>query len=185
MALPPLPPSSTRRLFLDYTSVGFSHTMMLRLPTGADAAAYAIVYATIFSQRMRDSEQFFAARSSAVGSDVTLPVLFVPIPGVLPGSTTVWQQDPESVQLSFTWRGVDTGRKGRLEFYSPVPTTSWPADNRYNPGEAAPIDTLRINFVAAAGHLGTSPILSIGGDEISVHEYVNIRANGYWQTRQR
>lgn len=185
MALPPLPPSSTRRLFLDYTSTGFAHTMMLRLATGDDPAAYAATYANIFAQRMRDSEGFTGARLATVGSDVTLPVTFTPVPGVLPGSTSVWPQDPESVQLSFTWRGNATGRKGRVEFFTPVPTPSWPANNRYDPGYAAVIDTLRTNFVAAAGSGGTSPIIGIGGDEVTIHSYVNIRSNSYWQNRQR
>lgn len=186
MALPPLPPASTRRLFLDYDAGTFQHTMMLRLPLeGATPADYATTYATIFSLRMRASESFYAARLATVGSNVTLPVPFTPVPGQLPADVAYWQQDPESAQLSFTFRGVATGRKSRVEFFTPAATPGWPPDNRYNPGEYAVIDTLRINFTNAAKTGGTHPLLTVGGDEVVIHEYVNIRLNGYWQTRQR
>ena len=186
MALPPLNPNSTRRLWLDYTSVGFNHAVMLRLPDSvANPGTYAVAYANILAQRMRDSEQFFGARVAASGSNITFPIPFTTVPGVLPGSTNVWFQDPESTELSFTFRGAASGRKGYCTFYSPVQTPSWPPPNRYNPGYAAVIDTLRINFVAAAELGGTHPLWSIGGDFVVFHSYVNIRSNSYWQTAQR
>ena len=182
----PLPPNSTRRVFLEYTSVGIRHTMILRLPlTGADPAVYAAAYAAIFATRMCPTDSFSAARFSTAGSDFSLPLTFTPVNGTLPSGAPTWPQDPESTQLSFCYRGLTTGRKGRIEFFTSITTASWPLKNRYNSGDSAPIDTLRINFENAAIAGGTAPLVTIGGDFVYSYNYVNIRANSYWQTAQR
>lgn len=183
----PEPENNTARLFLDYTSRFVQHTLMLRLPdTASDPGAYATAYANILKQRMFDDDSFYGARFSANGSHFSLPLAFTAVPGVIPAaSTSAWLQDPESVFLSFIDRGNITGRKGRVEFFTAVPTTVWPGDNRYNPGDAAPIDTLRSNFAAAAKEGGTFPLVSIGRDLVTVYNYVNIASNAYWQRKQR
>jgi len=182
----PLPSESTARLYLDYTSVNIEHTMLLRLAGDAtDALDYANTYAAIFAQRMYPTDSFFRARFAADEAHFSLPLAFTAVSGALPSGTTTWPQDPESVFLSFVGRGLVTGRRSRVEFFTSIVTTTWPGDNRYNPGDAAPIDTLRANFAAAAEQGGTHPLLTIGSDEITVYDYVNIASNAYWQRKQR
>lgn len=183
----PLPANNTGRLFLDYTSRGIEHTMMLRVAGDyTTAAGDASEYANLFSTRMFDDDSFFRARYAIVGNDFSLPIPFTAVPGVVPAATTnSWPQDPESVQLSFVFRGNTTGRRGRVEFFTAVPTPQWPDDNRYNPGDAAVIDTLRTNFTSLAQFDGTNPLLTVGADEVTVYGYVNIRLNAYWQNEQR
>lgn len=182
-----LPQNSTARIFIDYTSRQIEHTMMLRVSSAAAGAeAIATTYAEIFANRMFDDDSFFRARYSADESDFSLPLPFDAVAGVVPAaSTSTWPQDPESVFLSFPMRGITTGRKGRVEFFTAVPTTVWPGDNRYNPGDSAPIGALQANFKNAADASGTSSLLSIGGDLVTVYDYVNIASNAYWQRKQR
>lgn len=183
----PLPENSTARLFLDYTSRGVGHTMLLRLEgTLPSPGAYAAGYAAIFAQRMFDDDSFYRARYSEAGTNFSLPIDFTVVPGVVPSATTnSWAQDPESVFLSLIMRGNETGRRARVEFFTGVPATPWPADNRYNPGDSSVIDALRENFTDAAETGGELPLLTIGGDEVTVYGYVNVASNAYWQRKQR
>jgi len=183
----PLPDNSTARLFLDYTSRHVEHTLLLRFDGDLPSAgSYATGYAEILANRMFDDDSFFRARFSDAGADFSLPIAFTAVPGAIPAATTnSWAQDPESAFVSFVMRGLTTGRRSRVEFFTGVPTPSWPSDNRYNPGDAAPIDTLRINFQNAAASGGTLPLITVGGDEVTVYGYVNIALNAYWQRKQR
>jgi len=159
---------------------------MLRLPAagGIPPVDYAVAYANILRQRMRSSDGFQSADYRAEGSTVTLPIAFTPVAGALVDAP-VWPQDPESTQLSLVGRGNTTGRKVRWEFFTGISTDFWPPSNRYNPGVAAPVDTWRTNFANAAYGAGLFPLVTIGGDLVTVYGYVNIRQNGYWQTKQR
>lgn len=182
----PLPQNNTRRVFLDYTSNGVAHTMMLRLPplTGT-ADSYAAGYATALAAYMRDSDSFFAARYGDQGADFTLPLDFTPVEGLLGPETNVWNQDPESAQLSFVMRGLTTGRRARVEFFNCVAFTPWPADNRYNPTEQATITSMLTDFTDLAEQGGELPLVTIANDFVSIYGYVNIRLNAYWQNQQR
>lgn len=182
----PLPPNSTARLFLDYTSLGVGHTMMIRFDdTPGIAADTADAYAAVFSQLMIETDSFFAARVSALGSDFSLPIEFGAVPGLLPNTTTPWGQDPESAQMSVVFRGVETGRRGRIEFFTPVGFTPWPPDNRYNPGEQATVDAFLADLVGLGEPAGDFPLQTVGGDHVAINQYVNIRLNAYWQSKQR
>lgn len=186
MPLPPLPENSTACLFLHYTAVGIAHTVMLRMPAagGVPPGDYAVAYANILRQRMRSTDGFQSAEYRAAGAIVTLPIAFTPVAGALVDAP-VWDQDPESTQLSLVGRGNTTGRKVRWEFFTGVRTDYWPANNRYNPGAAAPVDTWRTNFANAAYGAGLYPLVTIGGDLLTVYAYVNIRQNSLWQNKQR
>lgn len=182
----PLPQNNTRRVFLDYTSNGVAHTMLLRLPAATGTAdTYAAAYAEWMATYMRDSDSIFAARYSDAESDFSLPLTFTTVEGVLGPETNVWSQDPESAQLSFVGRGVTTGRRQRVEFFNAVAFTPWPADNRYNPTEQSTVEAMLADFVDLAAQGGELPLVSIAGDFLSVYNYVNIRLNAYWQSQQR
>jgi len=182
----PVPPNSTNRLFIDYTSASIVHTMMLRYDTTVSSAAtYAAGYATIFSQLMREDDSFFAARVQLAGESFSLPLAFTPVDGILDDLNTYWTQDPESVQLSMTFRGTGSGHQGRVEFFSPVAFTPWPSTNRYNTSAQATIEAFVVDFIDAAAIGGELPLLVVTGDQVAVNNYCNIRSNSYWQNKQR
>lgn len=188
MPLPPLPDNNTARVWIKYTSVFVEHEIMFRLPsfsTPTDAVAFAAAASNVLKERMRDLDSFLSARYSAAGTIFSVPIAFTTVAGVV--SSGVWAQDPESVELSFTGRSFADGRHGAWYFFTAVPTPSWPAKNRYLPGEAAVIDSFRANVTDLIEH-GDTPatqVVTIGGSIPTVNQYVNIRFNAEWQTSQR
>jgi len=183
-------PNFTGRLYLDYTSVGTQHTVMLRLPTTSgvsDAVDKAVSAATVIATRMLSTDSVFAARYSDPGSDFTLPIAFTAVPGVIAPSGNTWLQDPESAFLSIRARSTTSGKRSGWQFYTPISTVGWPANNRFEPGESAPIDTFRINWTSVVeGTDGTLvPVVAIDDTLMQVYSYVNIALNSYWQRKQR
>lgn len=189
MPLPPLPDNATARVWLKYTSVAIVHEFKFRLPVVAsatDATVVANQVAPILLLRMSNTDSILSARYSAGGSSFSVPLTFTPVVGPSPQST--WPQDPESTMLSLTGRSFSDGRDVQWQFFTGQQTVSWPADNRYNPGDSAVIDTFRINWqnlIATGAATPAQQIVTIGGTIPSVNGYVNIRQNGYWQTKQR
>lgn len=186
----PLPENSTARLFLDYTSMGVNHTVMIRLPSDATLGGiqqFAIDIADALRTRMLETDSFFAARLSNVGSDFSFPITFPVLPGILTVAGNVWGQDPQSTMLSIVGRSYSTGRRVRLQFFSPVSSTSWPDDNRYNPGDSAPVDTFRTNVIGTLNGGGISGVQAVAIDNTAPgwYPYVNISQNAYWQREQR
>lgn len=190
MPLPPLPENATARVWIDYTSVGLAHSIMFRLGAGASAttaSTKAQTLAALLALRMLDVDSFQSARWSDIGSSFSLPITFTTVVGSGGPLANAWAQDPESAQLSLVGRGGTTARKVRWEFFTGLKTPAWPGNNRYNPGDTAVIDTLRINFtswVNTAASPGEQPV-TIGGDIPTVYSYVNICSNAYTQRKQR
>jgi hypothetical protein len=188
----PVPPNGTDRVFMDYTSYDIPHTLILRLPpvsTPADGEAVAAAAATILKQRMSVNDSFTAARYQQSGTNFSLPIAFTAQQGVVDpsGGSALWQEDPESAFITFIGRGSATGKRVRWEFFTSVRTTTWPGDNRYNPGESGPIDALRTNWTnfVEVGATATQQIVTIAADIPVCYDYVNIGKNAYWQRKQR
>lgn len=186
----PLPPNSTARLFIDYTSMGVPHTLMVRIPnsvTPGEALNYAFTISNVLVTRMLNTDACIGARYSNEGSNFSFPLDFDVNPGILTAAGNIWGQDPESTFISIVGRSPASGRKTRVEFFTPITTTVWPPDNRYNPGEAAPVDTFRENLLGVLN--GTSgpfiAALTIDGTGVVYNNYVNIAQNAYWQRKQR
>lgn len=186
----PLPDNGTPRLFLDYTSLGVEHTLLLRPAvelTVSEQGAMANAWAAVLGAKMLNTDSIYAVRYSPQGANFSLNLLYTPVPGALPANTTIWDQDPESVFLSWTARSTTTGRRGRYTLFTPVRSTTWPLDNRYSPGEDAVIDALRTNVtnLVGFGTTGVAPLTAIDGTFQSVYAYTNIGLNAYWQREQR
>lgn len=190
--MPALPGNSTARFFLEYTSIGIQHTLEVRLGAGASAitaATKATAAANVLKVRMSNIDSFYAARFQDAGAVFSLPVTFTPIVGTVDpaGGANYWQEDPESAMLSFVGRGTATGRRVRWEFFTPVATGLWPSDNRFNLGDNASVEALRVNwntYVNTSASPGEQ-VVTIGGDIPSVYGYVNLSKNAYWQRNQR
>ena len=186
----PLPQNNTARVFVDYTSLSVQHTLMVRPLPGAtvpDMAALATNVANVLRARMATTDSFFAARYSLALSDFSLPLTFEAVPGVVSAFANIWTEDPESAFISLCGRSTTSGRRVRWDLYTPIRAADWPADNRFNPGENGPVDTLRLNWTAVvAGEAGPAPsVVAIDGSPVIVYEYVNIAKNAYWQRKQR
>ena len=105
----PLPDNLTDRYFLDYTSMGIVHTLMVRFPQvtlRADADTTMFNLATAFAQRMRTSDSFFRARYAESGQNFSLPTAWTPINGVM-ATGSVLPTDPQSTCYSIV--GHDFG----------------------------------------------------------------------------
>lgn len=186
----PVADNLTMRVYLDYTSMGEEHTLLLRPASTLNASAVGVLangWASILSNRMLNTDSVFGVRYSNPLEDFSIPILYTPVPGVVTAAANLWTEDPESAFLSFVARSTTTGRRGRYTFFTPIRTTDWPADNRYSPGESAPIDTLRTNIQNAVsiGTPGSVPLLNADGTFQTVYSYVNIGKNSYWQRKQR
>lgn len=186
----PLPDNNTYRLFVDYTSLGREHTIMVRygtnLLTGEAQAAYDGL-TDVLRLRMLDTDSFLRASYSLQGQTFSLPLSVAPVAGTITGANVVWENDPESAMLSFTGRSLTSGRDARWQFFTPVRTTTWPGDNRYNPGDEPVIDTLRINFrnFLLGDGISYPEASAIDRANTTFNSYVNISHNAYWQRKQR
>lgn len=164
--------------------------MLVRLPDGlspSDEQQLGIDIGTVMAQRMDGDDAVTALRVANKNSNVTFPYSFSTIQGALSPTVGIWEQDPESVFLSLVARGTTTGRKTRFEFFTAVKTPTWPGKNRYLPGDAAPVDTWKLNMFSILSGAPSSPVaaVSIGGDYLAFNDYVNIASNAYWQRQQR
>lgn len=191
----PLPPSSTVRVFVDYTSLGIPHTAEVRLsgsPTIGVMETAALGAANAMYPFMFETDAVTGARYSPVGEDFTLPLTFSPIAGSkVAGFAAQWAEDPESAMVSVVGRGSSTARRWRFCLFTPYAwansSVTWPAKNRYLPGVNSQVDAFYdavTTFLDAIYGSGTR-VVSIGGDTVAPNAYVNIRKNSYWQDKQR
>lgn len=180
----------TARLWLDYTSLGRTHHMLFRPAANLSAgerASMAETLANVIALRMRAEDSVFAARYSEANSNFSIPVELEPVNGAVTAGATVWSVDPESATLNIVARSLTTGKQVRYTLFTGVAVGSWPANNRYEPGESAVIDTWRENMttVIEDGALGTIPLVTADGTFATVYQYVNTSLSAYWQRKQR
>lgn len=188
--LPPLPDNNSSRVWLDYTSLGRPHSMLVRLneeASSADASLIANRLAPVLANRMLTSDSITGVRFSEAGSNISTPIAFTPVSGAVSGALVTWENDPESAYLTLPGRGGKLGRKARIGFFSPVRTVTWPADNRFNPGDEPVIDTFRLNLVSAlnTGSGVNDTAVNISNAPVLWQGYINISHNAYWQRKQR
>lgn len=185
----PLPQNNTNRLWIGYTSNGVQHEFMTRYPTGTTPSQMndqgdAIIAA--FAPILPNTDSFYSMRYSLTASDFSIPLPLTPVPGTL-SSPTKWLEDPESAFLGFCGRETGTGRRWRMELFTPVAFSAlWPADNRYAAGESTTIDS--INDAVRDVLFGSGAVVQavgIGGTSVTLYTYTNIAKNGYWQRKQR
>lgn len=186
----PLPQNNTARLWLDYTSRGIQHSAMVRFGPGANpstAEVFAAQLADAMRQRMFIADSVLAARYSGPGTLFSFPIFFTPVVGVVTEAGNVWAQDPESTFLTIPGRSSFSGRDVRFCQFTAVVTPTWPTDNRYEPGDAAVVDTWRINIteLLSTGGTESTPAVAIDNNIPTWYNYVNISQNAYWQRKQR
>lgn len=186
MALPPLPGKNTQRYFIDYTSMGITHTVLFRTNAVAPAPeAYFSDIIDAMAQCMRVSDSITQIRSAVKGSDVTFPVGAPAVPGALSNASTI-SDDPESVFVSVPFRGNPDGRKGRYDFYFPTNIIPLDSNNRLTFSEVSQLELLytQINELATTGGSGVY-LCTISESALLMNTYWNRAKNAYWQRRQR
>ncbi len=182
-----MPDNLTPRLWIKYTSANFEHEMLLR-PIGPPDAAAAVTWAQPLLQVLKilmlPTDEFFDARYSAAGSDISLPVFQPLISGT--GSSGLSQGDPQSHYVNFIGRGTASGAKARWTLFTASGTADAVADNRYNPGDNAAVDQAIAAFQARAAFTPGQPFLATAdGDAPQVYSYANSGWNYHWLKKQR
>jgi len=180
--------NGTARVYLDYTSRGTTHTMMVRIPLGDPTApeAYADAYGDFIATCLPATDAVTGARYSAQLTNFSLPIAgFVPKPGLQPANGATWVEDADSAFLGFSARGLTAGRRVTHTVFTPVKWGDWPEDNRYSPGENAAVTQLQVAYAALVGPDSDTPAASIAGDLVQPKGYVNTAKNAYWQRAQR
>lgn len=173
----PLPPNTTARLFIEYTSVGKEHTAELRLPVGATTADAEAVYdlmAPAMAAGMASNDSVTGARFSAAGSNVSFPLGVAPDAGNLDAVSDI---DMRARFVSFTGRSVD-GRDVRFTFFTPYVVAD---PNGYR--QITPTG-LAAGILAVLTGLGAS-IRTISGLQPIWNTYANLGYNAYYQRRNR
>jgi len=186
MAIAPLPPSNTPRLYLDYTSMGIGHTVLFRVDSPSfDVVGFLNPIVTAMRPLMRIDDQISIIRFSDQGSDVTFPVGTINLPGTASNGSAI-ADDPEAVFISAPFRGLPSGRKGRYDFY--LPTNAIPLDlnNRFPWGTVETLEPLEAALQDRADlGLGGVHLVDISGSRIILNQYWNRAKSAYWQRRQR
>jgi hypothetical protein len=187
MPLPPLPPNSTFRLFIDYTSYARAHTLMLRFPgtpTPADAVIISAGLRTAMRGMMLVSDYITGIRFSNKNGLVTMPAIFTAQPGLVTTPNT--DSDPESFFFSVVGRDTIQGRTVRYSMYGVRNGYARSGDNRYAEGEQVATDAF-LDELTALTIVGEAdpPLVSVAELPVVLNRYVNCANSAYWQRKQR
>ena len=172
----PLPPESTARFKVFYTSVGHQHSMEVRSAGSPSAVGTFLddyftglgflIYSTVID------EVQFAANGSTIFNAVTTGIEGNVYTGA--GSGTVASEAAQFI--SFIGR-TSGGRRLRMYTFG---ATSTAVDFRYVAGENATVDAVVAILVAAGGLL-----LGIDGGTPVWKNYANAGVNAHWQKTLR
>lgn len=171
MPVTPLPPSNTRRYFLDYSVGGIQHTLTCRT-TGTVSAGTAAVaidgFLSAFGTTLHELT-VIGFRISAAGSDVSLPVNWPEADTYGTGALTGANRARFS---SITGRST-AGRKARVDLYGlkENPNASW---------RFLPTDFTWVSAAITALGATTGCFTAIDGLPVDWHAYVNINMNDHW-----
>lgn len=180
MALPPLPPSSTARYFLDYSfGTGEQHTLQVRYgapATVADVATWLTALLDGIGGALTNSWTVVGARSAAAGSNVTLPAPAPDQPDVS-GTEIPAVSYPQFV--AWQGRSLSSGRKARGSLFG----VTIPPDGsyRYTAGENVFLDTLVAYILVPVPGIN----LCIDGAPVLWYSYINAGFNAHSQRNRR
>jgi len=171
-----LPPSNTKRYYLDYQTCGENHTMVMRVDdatTDAEASEH-------FGNLLKAMDPLLfelgivRMRVSNTGSNVTLPAVFT-------GDTEYGSTDggPEHVPFAWSFTGKSSdGRLAKVELFGMKAAIG----GNYR--------TMAVDDTSVEGAIAelatTDPVwLSISGSAPFWNAYANQQINAYWQRQQR
>lgn len=191
--MPPVSPSLTQRLFIHYTSALKNHQVEVRpsgVQTAATLAAMAASFAVLIADYMIDYDSFTSAEYCGVGSNVRFPLPFTAVAGSNSVAGNVYADDPESIQLSMTGKGIFAGVKWSHRLFTPFNFggSAWPPKNRWDL-PSAPLQVQnywsRIQQMYDVTGLAGVQLVTAGSQPPIINNWVNICHNGYWTRIQR
>jgi hypothetical protein len=179
--LPPLPPESTRRAYIIYTSGGIQHTLMLRVPAGISAGTLEDALNEVIAAMvalMDPTDSVIRVDDSAAGSNIRFPLFPVAVAGTATAATA--NDQTRSAFISMTGKGTD-GRLTSVSFY--CLNSSFFVDTRVALGVAGAewvdwYNAIDINSYGVAWR-------TIGGTIPTYNAYLNTAKSAYWQREQR
>lgn len=178
MPLPALPPSNTRRLWVQYNDNVYDHSFQLRGRTDATAADLMVVAADFLNALDSALYQIFVlgAEFADVGTNVRNPVTWT---GASEYGTAPMPTINAPRELAWEGRSSD-GRLTSVSIYGSNVAT--PADYRFQADESATLTAARAVLVAAAdaGIIGT-----ISNARPIWKTYVNFNFNSYYEVKRR
>lgn len=182
--MPPLPPNSTARVTVFYTTGRIEHQLTCRYEqpvTPAGAVQFVAQFLDELRPLLPNQWRTLRATNQAAGSNLSLPLSLDNLDGFAGSSTEgLVPADQEPKQVNFIGRGPSDGHKVRVGLFGMfVATTArfrleTPA---YSQLDGA-VDVL--NTASAAG-----AFITIGGQLATWYRYVDVQYNSYWETRAR
>jgi hypothetical protein len=177
----PLPPDSTRRVYINYTSGTIAHTLSLRVPAGVSAGTLDDALNEVIEAMrpiMDPEDSVLNVEESALGSNVRFPLF----PVGLAGTGSGW--DPGDINNSafvgMSGKGTD-GRLVSLAFYN-LQAANF-QDTRIALGVISAAYAGFFNSIAA-NSTGLA-WRTIGAAVPSWNQYFNVARNAYWQREGR
>jgi hypothetical protein len=177
----PLPPDSTRRVYINYTSGTIAHTLSLRVPAGVSAGTLDDALNEVIEAMrpiMDPEDSVLNVEESALGSNVRFPLF----PVGLAGTGSGW--DPGDINNSafvgMSGKGTD-GRLVNLAFYN-LQAANF-QDTRIALGVISAAYADFFNSIAA-NSTGLA-WRTIGAAVPSWNQYFNVARSAYWQREGR
>lgn len=172
----PLPPSSTRRYFVDYETCLENHTTMVRTDAGVSPAAFTTAFQSIMTElsSLLYTVNVAGVRTAALGSDVSLPVTSGLTGYIYGGPNGAHGAAP--IFLDFIGRS-SAGRRARMSIYG---LQLVPQDYRLTSG-----DNSHIQNVVGILNSTTGMFIGIDGNPVTWYGYANVGYNAYWQREVR
>lgn len=175
--MPPISPDNTQRFWVDYTTCGYSHTVMMRAGSTVEAsdagATMAALFAALTSQfRLQTITGF---RSAAPGSNISVPEIWPGDATYGSGAGTAY----ETAQfLDFVGRGP-TGHRVRVALFGCIGVSAG-GDYRITPSEVSVIGDA-LDVLVSDGDM----FLDVDYQVPVWHQYANSGGNAYWRNKVR
>lgn len=173
----PLPPSSTKRYWLDYTVGGFTHSQQMRVVSGTTDAAANAAFDAVWTEM--DSQLLLCTiigmRVAAIGSNATFPVAWT---GPSSYGAGVGQAYQTAQYYDFIGRG-SSAKRVRVAFFG---TINVQVGNDYRVSQ---LESTAIAPTIAALQADPNCFVDISGSLVAWHAYADCGVNAYWRNQIR
>jgi len=174
----PLPPDSTKRLYLDYTDSQNEHTLMVRVSQSSDAAAAMVVLHDFLTALDPDLFTFtiLGARFSDVGDNISLPISWT---GDAAYGADTMNLNRRPLEIRFLGRSTG-GRRVSYSIYGSKYTL--PDNFRFPNDFDADLSAAMLVLQEA---WDSQVLVAIDGLEVIPYDYVSVNYNSYWEQASR
>ncbi len=183
MPLAPLPPNSTNRLFVKYTTGRKTHTLVSRYSDGITALTAAdnvLQFLTDVQPVLPPTWAVTEVSYQDAGSIVGFPLAGSNLDGFTGGGGSALPLQSEPLQWNWMGRGGVTGRQVRVGLFGINDTP--PQVYRFAGGGRPAWAIAATNSIIATSGIS---FLTIGGDFADWKDYINVQYNSYWETEAR